>query len=130
MSLAFVARTHEEGGGLVLVLPNVTSEVLACGSMVSAHLSKSRHGTSVDELEPLGGSELDEVGSLVCPREGEETRCGTEDFLVVIFQVLKEVAPFLECHGFHFGESGRTGDEVGEEVTGVSALHVCCFSGV
>jgi len=128
--LAFVARTHEERGGFVLVLPNVAFEVLSCGSVVSAHLCECRHGTSVYELEPLWRSELDEVGRLVCSREGEETGGRTEDFLVVIFQVLKEAAPFLECHGLHFGESGRAGDEVGEEVARVSAPHVCCLSGV
>jgi len=83
--LAFVARTKEKGVGLVLVLPNVSFEVLSCWSMVSAHLCKSRHGTSVDELEPLGGSELDEIGGLACSCEGEETGGRTEDFLVVIF---------------------------------------------
>ena len=67
MNLAFVARTHEERGGLVLVLPNVTFEVFACWSVVSAHLHKSRHGTSVDELDVfLHVSEIDTVCDEVC----------------------------------------------------------------
>ena len=37
--LTFVARTKEERWGLVLVLPNVSFEVLSCGGVVSAHLS-------------------------------------------------------------------------------------------
>ena len=122
--LALVTRAKEEGGGLVLVLPNVAFEVLSCGSMVSAHLSQGRHGTSVDFLEPLGWPEFEEVGCLACSREGEEARLGPKDLLVLIFQVVKEAAPFLERHGFHFGESGGAGDKVGEKVARVAALFV------
>ena len=94
MFLAFVARTHEERGGLVLVLPNVAFEVLSCGSVVSAHLREGRHGTSVDELEPLGRSELDEIGRLVGSCEGEETGGRTEcDVGVLSLELWSQTGP-------------------------------------
>ena len=45
------ARAEEEGGRLVLVLPDTTFEVLSCGTVISTHLSKARHKASLNQLE-------------------------------------------------------------------------------
>lgn len=54
-----LVRTMEEGGQFALVLPDVPLEVFSCGGMISAHLCKSGHETSVDVFEPLWWSEAE-----------------------------------------------------------------------
>jgi hypothetical protein len=56
-----LAGTMEEGWQLVTVFPDTLLEVLSCWSMVSAHLGEGGHGTSVDEFEPVWGSESEEL---------------------------------------------------------------------
>jgi len=55
-----LARTVEECGQFVSVLPHALLEVFTCGSVVSAHLSEGGDGTSVDVFEPLWWSEVEE----------------------------------------------------------------------
>ena len=50
--------------------------------------------------------------------------------MVVVFKVVQEGVPFFECLCFHFRKGSGAGNEKGEEVAGVSALHVGGLLGV
>ena len=99
-----MARAVEERGRLVAVLPNRLLEVLSCGGVVSAHLSESRHGSSLDKLKPFGGSEPEESGRLPVRSERIEAGLRSEDLLVFVLEVVQEGVPFFECLSLDFGK--------------------------
>ena len=125
-----VAWAVEERSRFVAVLPNRLLEILSCGGVVSAHLSESRHGSSLDKLKPFGGSKFEESGRLPVRGERVEARLRSEDLFILVFEVVQEGVPFFECLGLDFGKGSRAGDKEGEEVAGVSAFHVGGLLGV
>ena len=85
--------------------------------MVSAHLGELGHGGSLNGFKPLRRSESEKCGGFPCSCEGEEPAWGgfhSEDLLVVVFEVVQEGMPFLECLCFHFRKGGGAGNEEGE----------------
>jgi len=125
-----VARAVEEGGWFVAVLPNRLLEILSCGGVVSAHLSESRHGSSLDKLKPFGGSEPEESGRLPVCGERVEAGLRSEDLLILVFEVVQEGVPFGECLYLNLSKGCRVGDKEGEEVAGVAAPHVGSLLGI
>ena len=74
-----MTRAVEERSRFVTILPNRLLKVLSCGGVVSAHLSESRHGSSLDKLKPFGGSEPEESGRLPVHGKREEAGLRSEN---------------------------------------------------
>ena len=68
----------------VTVLIDRGLKVFSCGSVISSHLCKLGHETSVDELEPAWGSESEKSGCLPLVGKGFKAALLLEDKFVVV----------------------------------------------